>query len=119
MKIQINTDRNLEGREALFDHIRSVVEHALSHHRDHITRVEVHLTDENGPKTGPKELRCIMEARLERHQPLAVTQDADNMHLAIDGAAEKLAHLVERTVGKLREKKIHRTEAFPAEEEIG
>lgn len=119
MQIQINTDRNLEGREALFAHIRKVVAHSLSHQSGHITRVEVHLADENGPKSGAKDMRCTMEARLEHHQPLAVTQDAANMHQAIDGAAEKLAHLVERTLGKLREEKIHRTDPLPPGAEIG
>lgn len=110
MQIQINTDRSLEGREALFAHIRKVIEHSLSHQSEHITRVEVHLADENGPESGPKEMRCTMEARLEHHQPLAVTHDASNIHQAIDGSAEKLAHLVERILAKQRQEKLNRTD---------
>ena len=113
MKIQINTDRNLEGREALFAHIRKVVEHALTHQSEHITRVEVHVADENGPKSGPKDMRCTMEARLERQQPTAVTFDAETVHQAVDGAAEKLARLVASTLGRLHDEKRHRTDPFP------
>lgn len=113
MQIQINTDHNIEGREALSTHIRQVVEHALNHESAHVTRVEVHVADENGPKTGPKDMRCAMEARLERHQPLAVTFDAPNIHQAIAGAADKLARLVSHTLGKLREEKSHRTDPLP------
>ena len=110
MQIQINTDHNIEGREALSAHIREVVEHALSHESGHITRVEVHVADENGPKSGPKDMRCAMEARLEHHQPIAVTFDAATVHQAVEGAADKLARLVAHTLGKLRDEQRHRTD---------
>jgi ribosome-associated translation inhibitor RaiA len=113
MQIQINTDHNIEGREALSAHIRSVVERALSHESGHITRVEVHVADENGPKSGPKDMRCKMEARLEHHQPFAVTFDAATVHQAIDGAADKLARLVEQTLGKQGDERKHRTDPPP------
>jgi hypothetical protein len=99
MQIQINTDHNIEGREPLFTHIRKVVEHALNHQSEHITRLEVHVTDENGPKSGRRDMRCTMEARLERHQTIAVTFDAGTVHEAIEGTAEKLGRLVEHTLG--------------------
>lgn len=113
MQIQINTDRNIEGREALSAHIRTVVEHALTHESDHVTRVEVHVTDENGPKSGPNAMRCVMEVRLERHQPLNVTFDAASMHQAIAGAADKLRHVVEHTLGRDRDERRHRTDPMP------
>jgi hypothetical protein len=52
MKIQVNTDRNIEGHEALAAQVSSVVEAALHRISEHITRVEVHLSDENGHKSG-------------------------------------------------------------------
>ena len=100
MQIQINTDHNIEGREALSAHVRRVVEHALSRSSGHITRVEVHVTDENGPKTGPNEMRCAMEARLERHQPVAVTHEAATLHQAVDGAADKLKRALDHAIGR-------------------
>ena len=77
MQIQINTDRNIEGREALATQVSGVVESALSRFSDHITRVEVHLSDENSAKKGGHDdIRCMMEARLEGRQPVAVTHQA-------------------------------------------
>ncbi|MDQ8198425.1 HPF/RaiA family ribosome-associated protein [Pelagicoccus enzymogenes] len=113
MQILINTDRSLEGREALFAYIRKVVAHSLSHQSEHITRVEVHLADENGAHDGSKEMRCTMEARLEHHQPLAISHEAANIHQVVNGATEKLAQLVKRTLRKLREEKGHRTDPPP------
>jgi ribosome-associated translation inhibitor RaiA len=114
MQIQVNTDHNIEGREALFAHVRSVVERALSHESGHVTRVEVHVADENGPKSGPpRDMRCTMEARLERRQPVVVTFDATSVHQAVDGAADKLGRLVEHTLGRLHEERKRRMDPPP------
>ncbi len=103
MQIQINTDHNIEGREALASHVSGVVESAVGRFSDHVTRVEVHLTDEAGHKSGQNDKRCVMEARLQSRQPIAVTHYAASVHQAVDGAADKLTRLVESTVGRLRD----------------
>ncbi len=115
MHIQVNTDHTIEGHEALAAHIRGVVENALSRMSDHITRVEVHLTDETGPKSGNNDKRCMMEARLEGRQPIAVTDEATTVDLAVNGAADKLARLIEHTLGKLRDQRTHGTDSPPHE----
>jgi len=115
MHIQVNTDHTIEGHEALADWIRGVVESALSRVSDHITRVEVHLTDETGPKNGKNNKRCMMEARLEGHQPIAVTDEAATVDLAVNGAADKLARLVAHTLGKINDQRAHRTDPLPHE----
>jgi ribosome-associated translation inhibitor RaiA len=103
MKIQVNTDHNIHGREAMIEQIESVVESTLGHLAEHITRVEVHLSDENGKKGGNTDKRCMMEARLEKHQPIAVTEEAASLDEAIDGAAQKLRRLLDHTVSRLSE----------------
>jgi len=93
--------------------IRGVVESALRRMSDHITRVEVHVTDERGPKRGKNDKRCMMEARLEGQQPVAVTDEASTLDLAVNGAADKLARLIEHTLGKLHDQRAHRTDSAP------
>ena len=63
MKIQINTDANIQGSEALAEQVSATVENALRHVKAHITRVEVHLGDENAGKSGQHDQRCMVEAR--------------------------------------------------------
>lgn len=118
MKVQINTDHNIEGHEALATHISGVVKSALSSDSDHITRVEVHLTDESGHKTTQNDKRCVMEARLQGRQPIAVTHHAATLHLAVNGAADKLARMVEGLVGRLRDQRNRASVPPPAESEI-
>ena len=115
MQIQINTDHNIEGHEALAAQVSGVVESALSRFSDHITRVEVHLSDENSDKKGGHDdMRCMMEARLEGRQPIAVTHQAATLDQAVDGAADKLARLIESTLGRLRDQRVTGTDPPPA-----
>ena len=113
MQIQFNTDHNIEGHEALATQVRGVVERALRHISDHITRVEVHLSDDRSHKSCQNDKRCMMEARLEGLQPIAVTHQAATVDQAVDGAADKLARLIESTLGRLREQKSHRADPPP------
>lgn len=104
MKIQVNTDANIQGTEALEQQTQATVESVLGHLAEHITRVEIHLSDENSAKGGDDDKRCMMEARLENHQPIAVTDEAATIDQAIDGAAEKLKRSLDHTLGRLHDR---------------
>jgi ribosome-associated translation inhibitor RaiA len=110
MQIQINTDHTIEGHDALSTHILSVVETTLSHVASHLTRVEVHVTDENGAKTVGNDKRCVMEARIEGRTPIAVTHHGANVHYAVNGAADKLARLIGDTLGRFEQERRHRND---------
>ena len=103
MQIQINTDHNIEGGEKLAAHFSTVVEGALEQFSDRITRVEIHLSDQNAGKSGQEDKRCMMEARLEGRQPITVTHSAASLDQAVDGAAHKLTRLIEGTLGRLHD----------------
>lgn len=100
MKVQINTDRNIEGDQSFAAHVTTVVEGALSRFSDRITRVEVHLSDENSAKGGDDDKRCMMEARLEGLQPTAVTHQAATPDQAVAGAATKLKRSIESALAR-------------------
>ena len=111
MKIQIRTDHNIEGHEPLADRVRSVVEDALSRVGDRITSVDVHLSNQNSEhEDGNDSMRCMIEARLEGLQPLAVTDQAATLDQSVDGAVEKLTHLIDHTLGRLEHQSSHRTD---------
>ena len=103
MMIQVNTDAKIHGGEGFTAKIKEIVEATLSRFSEQITRVEVHLSEETGHEHGQDDKRCMMEARLEGHQPLAVTHHAASSDQAIDGAVEKLERLLEHTTGRLRQ----------------
>ena len=105
MQVQINTGHNIAGDEVAAARMRTTVRDSLGRVGDSITRVEVHLSDRDGSaKTGVKEMRCMMEARLEGREPVAVTHSAATVDRAIDGAAAKLAKVIGRMHGRTRDR---------------
>jgi len=101
MQIQINTDDHVHGSEALTEGVSGTIQSALSRFANRITRVEVHLSDENASKGGQRDKRCMIEVRVEGRKPVAVTEQARTMKQALQGAVDKLVHLLEGMFGRL------------------
>lgn len=102
MQIKTSTDRHIEGSEQLSAQVEATVEDALGRFSDQITRVEVHLSDENSARGGDADKRCVMEARVGGRPPTAVTHEAGTVEEAVEGAADKLARTLENTLERLR-----------------
>ncbi|WP_110969672.1 HPF/RaiA family ribosome-associated protein [Pseudomonas huaxiensis] len=105
MQIQVNSDNHIQGSIRLNEWVRSTVESRLERYEEDLTRIEVHMRDENGDKPGPHDKRCQMEARPKGHQPISVSHKAESLELAVEGAAEKLNHALEHYYGKQRSKR--------------
>lgn len=102
MTIQFNTDKNISGSDRLTSPLIVLLTEGLCKYSSQITRLEVHLTDENGRKEAVNDKRCMTEARLEGRQPIAVIHHADNHEQAIAGAIEKLNTMLNSTLGRLK-----------------
>ncbi len=106
MQIQVNTDYNVKGGELLIKYVDGLLKDSLNSFIDEVTRVEVYISDENGPKGGDDDLRCTMEARIRGMKPIAVTHHDENVDLAIAGAADRITRSVRKTLEKRREHKL-------------
>lgn len=102
MQIHINTDKNIEGSARLSAYFTDTLQDSLSRFNGLITRVQVHLSDENAHKEGGDDKRCLLEARLKGLKPVVVTHHAENLDIALSGAIDKLIKSLESAVGKLR-----------------
>ncbi len=102
MTIQINSDNNIAGTEGLTDYIQNTVAENLKRFDEQITRVEVHLNDENSHKNGIDDKRCMIEARLEGMQPVAVTAFGNSIHESVKSALDKLKSSLDSSLGRLR-----------------
>ncbi len=109
MQININTDKTIERHQGLDEHVESVVTAAVQRFGEHITRVEVHLSDENSQKSVDGGNRCLLEARVTGYQPIVVSDHSLHLHQAITGAADKLKRAIESALGRLHDKKLHAT----------
>jgi hypothetical protein len=73
MQVIINSDSQVDLKEQSMEQWQQQVADSLQRFNDWITRVEVHLTDENSQaKGGPDDIRCLIEARPASRQPVSV-----------------------------------------------
>ena len=102
MQIQINTDSNIEADAELVQQIKAVISDGLDRFSEQVTRVEVHLSDQNSDKkSGDEDIRCQLEARLAGLQPISVSDRAATLERAVDGAVEKLTRSLDSTLGRM------------------
>ncbi len=102
MNVQVNTDANIVFQNDLAETVEDMVRHTLERFGRRVSRLDVHLSDENSSsKSGPNDKRCVVEARLASHQPVAVSHNAATIQQAVNGAAKKMKHILESTFGRL------------------
>jgi ribosome-associated translation inhibitor RaiA len=107
MQININTDKTIDHHQSLDAHVETVVQAAIGRFAEQITRVEVHLSDENSQKGAAGGNRCMLEARVTGYQPIAVHDHSATLHQAISGAADKLKRAIDSALGRLHDKNLH------------
>ena len=101
MQIQINSDHHINPSPELAIRIQALLRDSLERYSDRITRVEVHLNDQNSVKGGSNDKRCGMEARVAGIGAVDVNHEAETLDLAIDGAMEKLERALEHKLGRI------------------
>ncbi len=103
MTIEINTDKTIQVHQSFHEKLNEIISEDLDRFADHITRIEVHLSDENGNKESPNDIKCLLEARIKGRQPVAVTALGHNEVLAVKSALVKLKASLDTIVGRMNE----------------
>jgi ribosomal subunit interface protein len=104
MKIQLNTDKNIEGTAGLETFVSEKVNNGLKHFIENITRIEVHLSDQNGDKGGNDDIQCKIEARLEGIQPVIVLSKKATKEQALGDAIDKMKAKLGTVMGKIKDR---------------
>ena len=102
MIIKFNTDKTINGDERKEAFFTKQISEALQRFDSKITRVKVHLKDKNGKKEGFNTMACIMEARIEGRQPIAVSSQSNTTEQAISDATEKLKASLKTILGQMQ-----------------
>jgi len=102
MDVIFNTDNNIEGKERIEAYFTKKIKEDLNRFEDKVTRVEVHLSDENGDKGGNHDKKCVLEVRPQGLKPVAVTNQDDTIEKAISGATKKMTSSLNTLIGKLQ-----------------
>lgn len=91
--IEVRVSHSLKGSAGLEAHVQEVVGAAVARFAERVTRVEVHLSDDNAGKGGDDK-RCVIEARPASKAPVSTTATAATVHKAINAAAGKMKRLL-------------------------
>ncbi len=102
MEVIFNTDKNIEGKERIEKYFTNYLKEDLNRFSDRVTRLEVHLSDENGDKFGENDKKCLIEARPEGLKPIAVTAKDSDIDKAVKGASQKMKSSLTKLIGKLQ-----------------
>lgn len=100
MIIQYNTDKTINGSQRQRDYFATLVEEELERYNTQITRIEIHLSDENGVKEGVNNILCLIEARLCGRQPSVVTAHSDTIERAMADAIDKLKAVLDTILSR-------------------
>lgn len=94
MKVQVNTDKSVDGSEDLIERTEAHLASALARFENRLTRVEVHLGTESAGRTIGDAFRCLLEARPAGMDPVTVTHHSATLDEALHGATDKLEALL-------------------------
>ena len=98
MQVLVHCDDPICADAELIRRVEGVISGTLERFGDHLSRVEVWLSDLNSAEPGGRDKVCSLEARLAGAVPLSAAHEAPTMAEAIHVAAGKLESLVERQV---------------------
>lgn len=100
MQFQFNSDSSIMGTDNVAERIENAVRHKLARYEDRLTRLEVHVSDENARKGGGDDKTCMIEARPRGGRPIGVTEHAGDVDTAARKAASKMGERLDRFFGK-------------------
>ena len=107
MQVQVRHDNTIQGNQQLTETTTATVEAVLSRYAEHITTVEVHYADENSRASNGGDIRCNIEVRFEGKKPIGVTHHAGDLLIALEGASEKVARMLDHQLGRIRDQIRH------------
>lgn len=102
MKIQINA-RRFTLTKALTRYIKRRLKFALGSQLEHVTRVDVTLSDINGPKGG-EDKRCQMLLKIKGQGGVVIEDTQSHLYAAIDRAASRASQTTTKRIARLRHK---------------
>lgn len=107
MQFQFNSDNQIDGDADMAGRVQEIVRARLSRVEDRLTRVEVHVGDVNGPRSGANDKRAMVELRPAGLAPISGGAQASSIEAAVASATDKALAAFDRQIGKMTDRKGH------------
>lgn len=112
MDIPISIKNEFDPSEALDQHISRRLESALRTHQRYVQRVDVRLSDVNGPRKGPADKVALIEIALRPFGEIVAKGEAEDVYKSVTEAAARAKEALSRHAGRL-ERQERRPKAVP------
>ena len=103
MKIQINADVSSNNHVEVNKMVETIISGQLRRFEEHISRIDVHLSDDSGNKSGINDKKCIIEARVDGKNPCVVSDYSDTYEKAVTGAVAKVKSSLTSIIERMKE----------------
>lgn len=107
MLIQLNSNHHIKISSADAEEMEQAIRDRLGRFADWLTRVEVHLSNQDGSKSDETDARCSLEVRPEGRDPVITTADAPDQLASVNAALRSMMTVLERERGRLTSRKGH------------
>ncbi len=87
--------------DGIHDYVLKRLAYSLNYGDEHITRVNVRLSDINGPRGG-EDKRCLIELRLKGAPEVVIEDTESDLYVAIDRATDRASRTLARRLAKQR-----------------
>ncbi len=107
MKVQINSDQTIKDSYEYLTETQIFEKNlmdSLRHFQNYISKIIVRFSDVNGSKESFNDKRCLIEVRLIGVQPIITTHQANNLHMALNGATDKAKRSLSHLFGKMKKR---------------
>jgi len=94
--IEVRAASSVKGSAGLDAFAEKVVTAALSRFLPRLTRIDVHLSDDNAAREGGRDKRCQIEAHPASQQPVSASATAATLEKALTTAANHMKRLLAR-----------------------
>jgi ribosome-associated translation inhibitor RaiA len=115
MEIPISIKNEFDASDALDQHIARRLDSALRLHQRYVQRVDVRLSDANGPRKGPADKVAQIEIALRPFGEIVAKGEAEDVYKSVTTAAARAKQALSRFAGRLeRQARRPRTSENPA-----
>ena len=101
MDIPISIRNGFDASDALVQHITRRVDSALRTHQRYVHRVEVRLSDANGPRKGPDDKVALIEIALKPFGEIVATAEDADVYRSVTTAAARAKQALSRYASRL------------------
>jgi len=101
MNIPISIRNEFDASEALDQHIARRLDSALRMHQRYVQRVDVRLSDVNGPRKGPADKVALIEIALRPFGEIVAKAEAEDVYKSVTTAAARAKQALSRFAGRL------------------